>query len=281
MEWFYAQGSERRGPVAETDLKQLAQSGVVQRDTLVWNASMSDWQRAATTTLFDAETGPAGRGEPDALRCIITGKTFPRSQMIETEHGWVSAEGKELYHASLREGAPVPLAPGISNARADGKYIVVPATGARLPQRCVKTNNAVGDEDVEAKTLYWCSPYIYFALLANILILIILYFVFRKKISVEIPLSREGARIVRNHAIKAWALVIGGFVLFGYGMSQVFDQNGGLGGILAVLGIVVLLLGVVGGARRAVGLRVAKLRDGHAWLAGACPAFVASLPRYS
>jgi hypothetical protein len=44
MEWYYADGDEQRGPVTESVLAGLVEQGVVRADTLVWNASMSDWR---------------------------------------------------------------------------------------------------------------------------------------------------------------------------------------------------------------------------------------------
>ena len=43
--WFYAQGSERKGPVEESALLQM---GVLAPSTLVWKAGMSGWVAAST-----------------------------------------------------------------------------------------------------------------------------------------------------------------------------------------------------------------------------------------
>lgn len=44
--WWYAQGDQRLGPVPWATLQSLAQSGVIQRDTLIWTGSMAAWQPA-------------------------------------------------------------------------------------------------------------------------------------------------------------------------------------------------------------------------------------------
>jgi hypothetical protein len=43
--WYYAQGSERKGPVDEAALLQM---GVLEPGTLVWKAGMSGWVPART-----------------------------------------------------------------------------------------------------------------------------------------------------------------------------------------------------------------------------------------
>ena len=73
MTWYYAIGSERKGPVTEAELDQLAAQGELRSDTLVWRDGMADWKplaevrptaatsqppllATATTPLGDADT---------------------------------------------------------------------------------------------------------------------------------------------------------------------------------------------------------------------------------
>lgn len=42
-QWYYAQGSEQRGPMTLAALRGLARSGQVARDTLVWGPGLTDW----------------------------------------------------------------------------------------------------------------------------------------------------------------------------------------------------------------------------------------------
>lgn len=46
MDWHYADGDERKGPVDEATLVTLIESGAVRRDTLVWRAGMPGWLEA-------------------------------------------------------------------------------------------------------------------------------------------------------------------------------------------------------------------------------------------
>lgn len=276
MDWFYSEKDERKGPVSEAQAKALIAARTITPETLVWNQSMTDWKSAKETILFSGRISVSAN--PDEHLCIITGKTFPASQMIKTDHGWVSVDGKEMYYQSLREGASIPLADGLSNARADGKNIIIPIMGGRLPNRCVKTNQPVTETDVKRKALYWCHPAIFLTFLINILVVLILYYVLRKKVMIDIPLSQEGSRIVRKNKIISWALFLGGIALTVMGLMGI---NGPLDDAVVPaipVGMLVLLFGIVFSGRKAVALRVVKLKGDEAWLGGASKEFVASLP---
>ncbi len=47
QDWYYAVGSERRGPISLSALQQLASSGSVASGTLVWRSGMKDWAPAS------------------------------------------------------------------------------------------------------------------------------------------------------------------------------------------------------------------------------------------
>lgn len=46
MDWHYAEGDERKGPVDESTLVALIESDTIRRDTLVWRAGMPGWIEA-------------------------------------------------------------------------------------------------------------------------------------------------------------------------------------------------------------------------------------------
>ncbi|MFM8469136.1 MAG: M48 family metalloprotease [Limisphaerales bacterium] len=64
MKWFYAQGSERLGPVPTEQLLALSRDGVVTDGTLVWRDGMAEWQAFATVK---ASLLPAPPGGPPKL----------------------------------------------------------------------------------------------------------------------------------------------------------------------------------------------------------------------
>ena len=123
MEWYYADGNNRCGPVDDEQLKQLVSTGKIRPDTLVWHAALPNWQAFSTVATADPPPVPTRDGWH---RCILLGREFPESLMIKTDHGWVSAEAKDTYYQSLREGIAIPVHVGETNARRDGKRIVVP-----------------------------------------------------------------------------------------------------------------------------------------------------------
>lgn len=275
MDWYYAEGKEKRGPFTEAQIRPLVTAGKITPDTLVWATGMTNWKPARETPLSILISSHAL--PPDHHTCIITGKDFHESQMIKTSHGWVSAEGKDRYYQSLREGVAPSTAEGLANARRDGKRLVVPVLGAKLPSRCVKTNATLTDVELAAsakeRTLYWCTPWAALAILLNILIFLILHLALRKKIKLAIPISAAGRRIVRNHGFIAWGAVLAAFVLLIAGLVNNLPA-------VALLAIPAFLFGVIYGSLKASTLRATKLKNGYVWFAGACPEYLAELPPY-
>ena len=89
MDWYYAVGSERKGPVSEAELRERAMKGQLSPTDLVWNETMGDqWAEASTVPgLFKAfaaapapaappvpaaapASGPAPEPEPSGPRVI-------------------------------------------------------------------------------------------------------------------------------------------------------------------------------------------------------------------
>jgi uncharacterized RDD family membrane protein YckC len=63
MDWYYAMGQTRFGPVPEQDLRDLVASGRLGPDTLVWCAGFEAWQALAAVPGL-AELLPSGPGSP-------------------------------------------------------------------------------------------------------------------------------------------------------------------------------------------------------------------------
>jgi len=54
-QWYYAKSGQQQGPVGFEELRNLARSGGISREDLVWSASMKDWLPAGTVDgLFSA-----------------------------------------------------------------------------------------------------------------------------------------------------------------------------------------------------------------------------------
>lgn len=271
MEWFYADGQDRRGPVTEEQFRGLIAAGSIKPENLVWHQGMAQWQPLREIAP-DPGPPPLGAGAT-AQRCFITGQFFPTSQMIQTEHGWVSAGARDTYYQCLRENVPFPVAAGMSNARSDGKRILLPRQNPVLPRRCIKTNQPVTEADTKRKKLYWCPPWIAILLLLNLLIFLIVYLVVRKPFVIDIPLSAAGRKIVRKHALIAWGLFVAGVACF-----IVAIANNALVALI-LPGLALALSALIYGVAKGTTLRIVKFTTHEASLKGACPEFLASLPK--
>ena len=63
-DWYYAKGNRQLGPVSSTELKQLAESGQLVAEDLVWREGMVEWIAAAKVKgLFDAPVEEPSRVE--------------------------------------------------------------------------------------------------------------------------------------------------------------------------------------------------------------------------
>lgn len=74
--WYYVEGSERRGPVEEKDLKELFESEILNVSSLVWCKGMQNWQKveeiaelASLTNTTQAQFSIAQI--PDTVRSIF------------------------------------------------------------------------------------------------------------------------------------------------------------------------------------------------------------------
>jgi hypothetical protein len=50
-QWFYAQGGQRKGPVAADELRELLAALTIEGETPVWRKGMADWQPLRTTEI--------------------------------------------------------------------------------------------------------------------------------------------------------------------------------------------------------------------------------------
>jgi hypothetical protein len=67
QEWYYARGGSQVGPVTFAQLTDVAKTGSLGRDDLVWREGMGDWQPASTIPgLIPAPAAPApAAAQPD------------------------------------------------------------------------------------------------------------------------------------------------------------------------------------------------------------------------
>lgn len=124
MQWYYAIEGEQQGPVEESDLQQLAATGTITNETLVWNEGMADWKPyAEVAAIAPAAEAPAQPLVPHVAEadvvlqpgheaCCACNQGFPADEMINYEGQHVCAGCKESFFQRIREGAPMPLGGG-------------------------------------------------------------------------------------------------------------------------------------------------------------------------
>lgn len=95
MEWFYASGSNRVGPVKPEEFEGAIKTNVVTGETLVWSKGMGDWL-------------PYSQVAADTAVCAASGGRYWQRDMIPYEGKFISAEHKEQYFQRLREGITQP-----------------------------------------------------------------------------------------------------------------------------------------------------------------------------
>jgi uncharacterized RDD family membrane protein YckC len=120
MEWYYVDGGQRAGPVAETEFDRLIGAGKIQPETLVWRDGMANWQplreirpvaAPATGTAYtppvSSQTAPGVLPAPAAneVVCAHCHGVFPRENTIQYGTSYVCAACKPAFIQKLREGA--------------------------------------------------------------------------------------------------------------------------------------------------------------------------------
>ncbi len=135
MNWYYESGGQQQGPVADSELDRLLGEGKITLDTLVWREGMPGWTplRSARpaapppvaniedsdpgwevtrpgTPLSSAPSGGQGSDlpQPGWIRCTLTGRYFPPSEIIYLEGKPYSAAAKPQVVASMQSGGILP-----------------------------------------------------------------------------------------------------------------------------------------------------------------------------
>jgi hypothetical protein len=107
MNWYYAQGDERKGPVSEAEFDALIAAGTITENTLVWKEGMANWAPLK-------ESRPVGAGgetaPPGWIRCTATGRFFPPEEIVYIEGKPYSAAAKASVMQGLMQTGSMPEA---------------------------------------------------------------------------------------------------------------------------------------------------------------------------
>lgn len=111
MNWYYARGDERMGPVDDDEIVALAASGQISAQTLVWREGMADWMpwgrapRPAGGNLpVDTFSSVPATEAVGYQACAECGRTFLADEMVAYENLLVCGECKPIFFQRLREG---------------------------------------------------------------------------------------------------------------------------------------------------------------------------------
>lgn len=105
-EWYYAEGGKPQGPVGETTLRHLAESGTITATTLVWNAQLPSWMPYGRT----GATGEALPLAPQTFPCVECGHATPSDEGIRIGNAFVCAACKPVFLQRLQQGLATPAA---------------------------------------------------------------------------------------------------------------------------------------------------------------------------
>jgi hypothetical protein len=257
MNWFYADGNRQCGPVTDAQLDELLHSGKISPNTLVWREGMGQWQ-------------PLNAARPQSgVVCVECGKTFPLEETIRLNNATVCAQCKPIFLQRMAESAAIPSVGSLwrNNRR------LVARTETVFPDRCIKCNAPAGGFRLK-RTLYWMHPAYYLLILCNLLILLIVHLIVRKKAVVHIGLCVQHRSKRKQGMLIGWSGVALGIILITCG--AVISS-----GWCALAGILVLLGGGIIGAVMARTVGPTKIEKEYVWLTGAHRDFLAELPEWN
>lgn len=106
MQWYYATGGQQKGPLNETEFDEAVRNGTIKPDTLVWRQGLANWQ--AYSAVGGTSAAPEGTSGDDTEVCAMSGKRYPKREMLQYEGKWISAEHRDAYFQRMREGVSLP-----------------------------------------------------------------------------------------------------------------------------------------------------------------------------
>jgi uncharacterized RDD family membrane protein YckC len=111
MQWYYAVNNERQGPITEAEFEKFVAEGRIKPETLVWRMGMTEWKPysavAAPAPVAPSAAGAAASAEETEV-CAVSGKRYPKREMIQYEGKWISGEHRDEFFQRLREGVTQP-----------------------------------------------------------------------------------------------------------------------------------------------------------------------------
>jgi hypothetical protein len=265
MEWYYAQGTNKVGPLSATQVEEFIRAGTVTPNTLVWRTGMAQWEPCRVAWPAAAGSGGAPGG---GVRCAECGKLFPASEVISLSGFSVCAACKPLFLQKLQEG----MRPGGMAAIWRSGKLLVTGVKTTLPDFCVKCN-APSQGDRLRRKLYWHHPAIYLLIIVSILIYAIVALLVRKRADLEVGLCERHHAKRRRDILLSWLL---GFLGVGLIVAAVIQSNG----LMGFAGAVVLIGALIYAAITTPIVSAQRIDGEYVWVRGVCREYLSALPEW-
>ncbi len=149
--------------------------------------------------------------------------------------------------------------------------MVVPR-GAALPANCVKCGAPA--QRPWRKKFYWHHPAIYFIVLFNLLIYVIVALIVRKSMELNVPLCETHHGDRKRYNILA-AILLLGFIPAGFGVGQFVSNGEGIG---FLIGAIMFIAGLVFWVLASGYIRPTKIDETHGVFASVGEPFLQLLP---
>src|SRR5437879_5327424 len=124
MNWYYVEAGKQAGPVDDVELQQLAQSGRLSPEMLVWWEGMADWgpyRQMSGGGPGMPSAPPMAVAAPATLAanevvCAECGQIFDAGNTIQFGNVRVCASCKPVFMQKLAEGAKLNVAAAMNYA---------------------------------------------------------------------------------------------------------------------------------------------------------------------
>jgi hypothetical protein len=268
MDWYYASNGQQAGPVSETQLDELAQSGRITPATLVWRQGLANWQPYNVARPRPEALLSSPRFLPpiiDQQRCVECQRGFSMNDLLRYENVYVCAECKPTFFQKVREG----ITPGLQIWRSE-KFLVLRKDTA-LPPRCVKCNAPQHGNRIKRR-LFWHPPAIY-VLLCAIVVYAIVATIIGKHAVIEVPLCVDHRRSRMRDLLITWFLIFLCLAAFGYAIVASSVP-------FAFVGLGLLFAAAIFGGLRTTMVGPKRIDDHFVWLKGVAPEYLAPFPEF-
>jgi len=106
MAWYYAEGTQRLGPLTDQEFQAAIAQGKISGATLVWREGMKDWAPFASTGFHGGGDLPSLQG--GSVTCAECGRSFAVDEVIAYAGKHVCGECKATFFQRIKEGATLP-----------------------------------------------------------------------------------------------------------------------------------------------------------------------------